>query len=202
VRPWLEIAFVLCAAAIHYLLTWVVGVHGLDIAPISLCCLAYAIWRGRDPEARANWGIRRAGLRACSRDAARLAAVGVAFCAAWGLARGTFVVDLHLVLPLSFYPIWGLAQQFLVLGLFAHNLDALGMSRPLVVCITTLGFTAVHIPNWPLCAATGVLGLAVTVLFFRHRNLWPLGIAHGLLGAFFYRWVLARDVWLELLQPR
>ena len=201
-RPWLEIAFVLCAAALHYLLTWVVGVHGLDIAPIGLGCLAYAIHRGRDPQARADWGIRRAGLRACSRDAAWLVAVGVAFCALWGRAHGTFVIDWHLVLPLTFYPLWGLAQQFLVLGLLAHNLDALGVPRPLVIAVTALGFTGVHIPNWPLCAATAVLGLVIAVLFFAHRCLWPLGIAHGLLGAVYYRWVLGRDVWLELLQPR
>ena len=201
-RPWLEIAFVLCAAALHYVLSFGVGVHGLDIAPICLCVIGYAIWRGRDAQARANWGIRREGLRACSRDAAWFVAVGIAFCAVWGLVHHTFVIDLHLVLPLTFYPLWGLAQQFLVLGLFAHNLDVLGMPRPLVLVVTAFGFMGVHIPNWPLCAATGVMGLVITVLFFKHRNLWPLGIAHGVLGALFYRWVLDRDVWLELLQPR
>src|SRR5690349_20460726 len=130
-RRHLEIAGVLCAAGVHFLLTQAIGIHGLDIAPIALCCIAYAIWRGRDAGARAAWGIRRAGFRACSRDAALLVAAGTLFCAGWGLLRGTLVVDLHLLLPLLLYPVWGLAQQFLVLGLFAHNLSASGWPRPL-----------------------------------------------------------------------
>jgi uncharacterized protein len=84
--------------------------------------------------------------------------------------------------------------------LLAHNLDLLGMPRSLVLALTALGFAAVHIPDWALCTATGMLGLVIAFLFFRHRNLWPLGIAHGVLGALFYRWVLGRDVWLELLR--
>jgi Type II CAAX prenyl endopeptidase Rce1-like len=199
-RRHLEIAAVLLAAAVHFLLTQALGIKGLDIAPIGLGCIAYAIHRGRNPEARAAWGIRKTGLWACSRDVGWLIAAGTAFCAAFGLTHGTFAVDLHLLLPLLLYPLWGLAQQFLVLGLFAHNLDALGWPRPLVLGLTALGFAGVHVPDWPLCAATGVLGFTIAVLFFRHRNLWPLGLAHGLLGALFYRWVLGRDVWAELLQ--
>jgi len=34
-------------------------------------------------------------------------------------------------------------------------------------------------------------------LYFRYRNLWPLGVLHGWLGAFFYLWVLGRDMWVE-----
>jgi hypothetical protein len=201
-RPWLEITGVVSAAALHFVLTWIVGVHGLDIVPIGVCCLAYAIHRGRNAEARASWGLRREGLRACSRAAAWLVAAGAVFCAAWGISHGTFVVDLHLALPLLLYPLWGLAQQFLVLGLFAHNLNALGVPRAAVLVLTAAGFAAVHAPDWPLCAATAVLGIAIARLFFAHRNLWPLGLAHGLLGAVFYRWVLGRDVWLELFQSR
>ena len=69
-----------------------------------------------------------------------------------------------------------------------------------MLVLTALGFAAVHVPDWPLCAATAVLGLAVACLFFRHRNLWPLGVAHGVLGALFYRWVLHRDAWAEVMQ--
>src|SRR5262245_46762221 len=108
-RSRLELAAVVCAAAVHFVLTWIVGVHGLDIAPIGVCCVAYACWCGRDPAARAAWGLHQSGLRPCARDAASLAAGGVVLCAAYGAWRGTLVVDLHLVLPLCFYPVWGLA---------------------------------------------------------------------------------------------
>jgi len=201
-RSQLEIAGVLLAFVLHFVLTHGVGVHGLDILPIGICCLVYALYRGRDPAARAAWGLQRAGLRAASADAAIFVGIGATLCAAFAVSRGALVFDLHLLVPLLLYPLWGLAQQFLVLGLVANNLDILGLRRPWVLGLTTLGFVAAHIPNWPLCAASAVLGLVSTLLFFRHRNLWPLGAAHGVLAALFYRWVLGRDVWLELLQHR
>ena len=49
----------------------------------------------------------------------------------------------------------------------------------------------------PPCAAQAPA--AFTVVFLRHRNVWPLGICHGLLGVVFYSWVLGRDPWWEML---
>jgi hypothetical protein len=42
----------------------------------------------------------------------------------------------------------------------------------------------------------------VHLAVLRRRNLWPLGIAHGVLGALFYRWVLGVDVCNLLFTPR
>jgi hypothetical protein len=201
-RRRLEIALVLLAVALHEFLTFVLGVHGLDIGPTGVATIGYGCWRGRDAAVRAEWGVRKGGLRACARDAALLTACGAAVCAAIGAARGTLAVDWHLLVLLPLYPLWGLVQQFLVLSLLAANLAALGLSRGVVIAAATAGFTIVHAPNWPLTAASAVLGLACTWLFLRHRNLWPLGVAHGVLAALFYRWVLGRDSIAELWQPR
>ena len=43
------------------------------------------------------------------------------------------------------------------------------------------------------------MGAAYAALYQRHRNLWPLGLYHGVLGAEFYVWVLGRNPWQELL---
>lgn len=193
-RPWLELAAVAAAALLHFVLTRVVGIRGLDIVPIVLAVLAYTLVRGRAREVRAAWGTRCEGFAACLRGTLPLYLLGVAVCLAIGLARGTVAVDLHLGATLLLYPLWGVAQQFLVLSLCAHNLDQLGVPRRLLLAIAAVGFACVHVPHWPQVGATFVLGGWCTWLFFRHRNLWPLGLAHGLLGALFYRWVLGVDV--------
>jgi hypothetical protein len=201
-RRGIEIALVMVAVALHEVLTFGLGVHGLDIAPTGAVTIGYGCWRGRDAAVRAEWGVRAAGFRACARDAALLTGCGAAVCAVIGAARGTLAVDWHLVVLCLVYPLWGLVQQFLVLSLLAANLLALGLSRGVVVAAATAGFTIVHAPNWPLAAASAVLGFACTWLFLRHRNLWPLGVAHGVLAVLFYRWVLARDSFVELWQTR
>jgi len=40
---------------------------------------------------------------------------------------------------------------------------------------------------------------AEAVMLVRWRSVWALGVCHGLLGVFFYYWVLGRDPWLEIL---
>lgn len=72
----------------------------------------------------------------------------------------------------------------------------------MLLAFAAIGFASVHFTNPPLVAATAVLGPWCAVLFFRHRNLVPLGIAHGLLGALFHRWVLGVDVVAVPFTPR
>jgi membrane protease YdiL (CAAX protease family) len=43
-------------------------------------------------------------------------------------------------------------------------------------------FASAHIPNPVLVVATLAVGICFTQLFRRYRNIWGLGIAHGLLG--------------------
>jgi membrane protease YdiL (CAAX protease family) len=114
---------------------------------------------------------------------------------------GTLRLHAHLVPLLLLYPLWGLVQQFLVQALVAANLvrvrGALG-SRTAVVSVCAVLFGVVHLPDLALAVATFVLGVAFTVIYLRHRNLWPLGLYHGWLGAIAYFWVLARDPWQEV----
>src|SRR5262250_1048933 len=114
-RRRIEIGLVLLAVALHEFLTFVLGVHGLDIAPTGAVTIGYGCWRGRDAAVRAEWGLRAGGLRACARDAALLTACGAGICAWIGGARGTLAVDWHLLVLCLLYPLWGLVQQFLVL---------------------------------------------------------------------------------------
>jgi len=201
-RAKLEVAAVLLAMVVHFVLTRAVGIRGLDIVPISVCVLAYVWQRGRDAAVRADWGTRRSGFVACLRATVPLLGLGLLVCGSIGWYRGFLAADLHLLVTLLLYPIWGIAQQFLVLALFAHNLDRLALPRTAVMAIAAVGFASVHVTNPPLVPATLVLGAWCTWLFFRHRNLWPLGIAHGVLGALFYRWVLGVDVVAVLFTAR
>jgi uncharacterized protein len=50
-------------------------------------------------------------------------------------------------------------------------------------------FAALHLPYTASAGSTFVLGAAFTLIDLRWRNIWPLGLWHGWLGVFFYRWV-------------
>ena len=195
-----ELLAVLASAALHFVTTVWNRLVAVDQIVLGSGWLGYVLWRARTPGVLAGWGLRRAGLRACSKAAALACVVGACACAALGVVSGTFVLDANLLPLLLAYPLWGLIQQLLVLGIVVGNLERFGVRRPVLVLVAALGFAAVHVPDWRLCGGTLVLGVVCCALFLRHRCLWPLGVLHGWLGAVFYRWVLARDPWAEMLK--
>jgi membrane protease YdiL (CAAX protease family) len=99
--------------------------------------------------------------------------------AAWG---GT----LHIAhgLPLwhaGLYATWALVQEFLVQSFIFVRLESVFGGRRAILASATL-FATAHLPNPMLIAATFVMGLILTYWFWRHRNIYALGIAHAILG--------------------
>jgi membrane protease YdiL (CAAX protease family) len=79
------------------------------------------------------------------------------------------------------YFVWAIFQQFLLQSfIFLRMESALG-SRLAVVASSAL-FTFAHLPNLPLTALTLFGAFFFTDLFRRYRSIYPLGIAHFLMG--------------------
>lgn len=144
-------------------------------------------------------GLTREALGPAFRDASVVAAVSLAGMAAVGAAQGSLKADATLLPLLVLYPAWGLTQQTLVQGMLTRHMDAAGLPALAVVPTTAVAFGSVHVPNWPLVGATTALGGVFSLNYLQHRNVWPLGLYHGVLGAAFYVWVLDRDPWRELV---
>ena len=151
-----------------------------------------------EPGTLAELGFTGERLGRAARDVGLLSAGAVLAMGAVGAANGSLHVDRTLGVLLVLYPAWGLTQQMLVQGYVTRHLADAGLPAPAVVPVTAAAFGVVHVPNWPLVGATTALGAAFTPLYLRDRTLWPLGVAHGALGALFYVWVLDRDPLSEL----
>jgi membrane protease YdiL (CAAX protease family) len=124
--------------------------------------------------------------------------VGVALAlAAAAIAIAAHLHTLHLPPggPMAFigtyiaYAIWTGVQQFLLQGFFLPRLERInfrfraGASRAWVAALgAALLFAAAHLPNPILTPATFLLGFASCLLFQRYRNIYPLMIAHAILG--------------------
>jgi membrane protease YdiL (CAAX protease family) len=79
------------------------------------------------------------------------------------------------------YLIWALVQQFILQSFFYVRLESLLRGRSAVLAAAGL-FAAVHIPSPVLTAGSLVGGLFFCEMFRRYRNIFPLGLAHALLG--------------------
>ncbi|WP_412061334.1 CPBP family intramembrane glutamic endopeptidase [Rubrivirga sp. IMCC45206] len=153
----------------------------------------------REPGVLSELGLTGTNLGRATRDVALVSAGTVLAMGAYGAANGSLRVEPSLVPLLVLYPAWGLTQQLLVQGFVTRHLDAAGLPAVAVVPLSAATFGSVHAPNWPLTAATTVMGGAFAGLYLRDQNVWPLGVAHGALGTLFYVWVLDRDPWAEFI---
>jgi hypothetical protein len=166
------------------------------------CCLfwtGYIVVRaGHDNHILREWGFRTDNLLSASRLPLLLLAVATVALVAYGAMWGTLRFPPHAFFLLLLYPLWGLIQQFLALGIVAGNLEkvpALRARHWLIALVTAGIFSLVHINDARVMAATFGLQLVLVPIYFRDRNVIPQGIVHGWLGALFYLWVLDVDLW-------
>lgn len=86
------------------------------------------------------------------------------------------------VLTFGGYALWSFVQQFLLQGYFLLRLLRLLPRREWAGVSAALMFTAAHLPNPVLTPLTLAWGTCACFVFLRHRNLYPLAIAHAVLG--------------------
>ncbi|MBI4160741.1 MAG: hypothetical protein HY506_02425 [Candidatus Yanofskybacteria bacterium] len=95
------------------------------------------------------------------------------------------------------YCIFGFAQQYVLNGFFVNRLSVFygesGAKR--IPFIAASAFSFLHFPNPLLCLATFIGGYFCAKIFLEYRNLYFLGLAHGLIGFFLFfafpQWITA-----------
>src|SRR5690348_5083181 len=110
------------------------------------------------------------------------------------LALGVWFGTLHLSSPLGllpfiiYYCVWGTFQQYALNGFFVNRLSAAAAhdEQRWVPLLAAILFAAVHAPNCFLVSVTFTLGLLCARIYRTYRNLFFLGIAHGLIGSALY----------------
>ncbi|MGO8718527.1 MAG: type II CAAX prenyl endopeptidase Rce1 family protein [Acidobacteriaceae bacterium] len=110
-----------------------------------------------------------------------LAAVAVLF----AIRRNTLHVPDGLVLFLKTYwgyAVWSFVQQILLLDFFLLRFLRLLPGKKSAVLATAGIFALAHVPNPILTPLTLLWGVAACLLFLQYRNLYPLAIAHAILG--------------------
>jgi hypothetical protein len=99
----------------------------------------------------------------------------------WGTLRvlyGSSPVSWHAI----FYAIWAFEQQFILNSFFYKRFEWLLGTGLSSMVLTAALFSLVHIPNPVLMPATFIGGLFFVAVFRRWRNIYPLAIAHAIMG--------------------
>ncbi len=90
--------------------------------------------------------------------------------------------------PLAFvvtycaYAVWSGVQQFLLQGVFLQRLLQVIPNTTRAAFAASALFAIAHLPSAVLTPMTLVWGFAACLIFLRYRNLYPLALAHAILG--------------------
>ncbi len=80
------------------------------------------------------------------------------------------------------YVIWAAIQQLVLQCFFLSRLRRLFSSEIAAAAAAAVLFAVAHFPSPILTAVTLIFGVVSCLLFLRYRNLYPLAIAHAILG--------------------
>jgi membrane protease YdiL (CAAX protease family) len=113
-------------------------------------------------------------------------AMTIALCAVWMAGR---MHTLHVadspwtgVRNYGGYAVWAGMQQLILQSFFLPRSLRLLRNAPAAAVVSAVLFAIAHLPNPLLTLITLVCGLASCLFFLRYKNLWPLALAHAILG--------------------
>jgi Type II CAAX prenyl endopeptidase Rce1-like len=150
---------------------------------LALIVLSHVVHRERS----ASLGFRWNNFRECLETLApALVLLALAMLASGVLLQTVRNIRLEQALAgLLVYCVWGLFQQYLLNGYFANRLLAVSPGRH-VPWISAALFSGTHLPNWFLMLVTFAFGYCSTRIYMKYRNVYFLGLAHGLIGTLLF----------------
>ena len=198
--------FELTAIAITALTKFIImdwlGMRAFYISGTCLFWLWYVYYRySHYPSIMKYWGFRKANFRKSWMVLFPFLILSTGLTAVYAHNNHIPLVNFHILPILILYPIWGLIQQFIFLGIIALNLQhfrIFSRDRALLFFAVSFVFSLIHYPYLSLMGFTFIMELVFLAVYWKWRNLWAIGIAHGWIATFLLFYVLNRDLWMEL----
>jgi hypothetical protein len=168
---------------------------------VTVAAAIWSVWVAvrirREPGILRAWGFRTDNLARALGPVGIATASALAFVVPWAAAAGRLPPPRGFWPTLALYPIWGIAQQFLLNAVLARRLREI-LPEWAAWSVSTVLFSLSHAPDVPLMLLAGAAGALWIPLYRRWPNLWLLGFCHGVLGCAAWYGVLGRDAWHAL----
>ncbi len=197
-----EIVAVLVTGLGRFLFVEFLDLRFLYISSACIFWIVYIFLRKKEiPKILSYWGLTFDNFKKTFLELLPIAVILSAAFYFIGNKMGTNILNVNILPILLIYPIWGVIQQFIMIGIFARNLkddDQINLPTAGVILIAATLFAIVHFPFLILVAATFLLAIVYVSLYFKGRNLLVMGIYHGWIGALFFYTMMARDPFLEV----
>lgn len=196
--PWIELGFIGLTAWVYVVFRRTLAFRPEFILPIALVAGAYIAFLAASGLRRpADFGLRREHLGRASLWTACIFGPPLLALIAYAAWKG-IQPPAHFYYTLMLYPLWGVLQQLVFQGFVLENFRRLG-AGPWSIPLAALVYALVHWPSPFMLWATGLAGIGFSLIYYFQRNVVPIGIAHGLLGACLFYLYLGRDPFAKFI---
>lgn len=197
-----ELLALLASAILKFTLMDWLGMRVFYIFGICLIWFLYVYFRHKnDNNVHKEWGFQKEHFNQAFLRLMPLIVTGIVLSLLIGKVNGNVTTTWHILPIILLYPVWGLFQQYLMLGLIARkmmNSRRIRFNPATVVVLTSILFSLVHSPDLLLMVITFVMEIVFVIVYMKWRNLWAIGLAHGWIATFLLYYVFGRDLWSEL----
>jgi membrane protease YdiL (CAAX protease family) len=179
----LEPALVLCLIILY--IWWLREGHQWWAFAIFALILISHYWHGESPQ---DLGFSTANFRDCF----TIFSPALLFVALLLLGTGILLDTLRplylerAIVGFISYCCWGLFQQYLLNAYFVNRLLPSATNTTEAAALGAGCFACAHTPNWFLMLVGFVAGYCAARVWIRYRNLYFLGMAHGVIGSLLY----------------
>lgn len=201
VTPTIELVALASTAVFKFIFMDWLEWRGVFISVVCLFWLVYIVWQVRTPDKLHLWGFQSSGFKSSMFILIPLTLLCLVVALLYASFRDQLNFSWHILPILVLYPVWGIVQQFLMLGIISQNLHTLfskHVHRYVVILLVSTLFSLVHYPDYFLMIFTFFLEMVFISVYFTWKNLWTIGIAHGWIGTLILFYILDRNLWLEL----
>lgn len=199
---WIEIAAVTITGLMKFILVDGFNLKLFYISGAILFWIVFILLKYRkNHNVLKGWGFQREHFKKSMLYLLPFAILTSLIIILYGIKVNATFLNWHIIPILIIYPLWGLIQQFMMIGLIASNLKIIfstQLSLSWVILITSVAFTLVHIPTYPVMIYAFFMEFIFAYAYFKWKNLWSLGLIHGWVAGLLYFFVLERDIWNEL----
>ena len=197
-----EILAVLLTGLLKFILMDWLNLRAFYIVITCLFWIIYVYKRYKsDHTILKSWGFQKDNFRQSFFFLLPFAIISLIVIVLYGVYNHVNILNWHVIPIFLLYPIWGLFQQFMMIGLVAGNLKKLRhitFKDYQIIVLISLLFSLVHYPSIFLMIFTFFMELVFISTYFKWRNLWSVGLYHGVIATLLLFYVLERDLWLEL----
>ena len=203
-KKWIELLAVTITGLLKVVIMDWLQMRAFYIAGVCIFWFIYVIVNYKNNRKYLKtWGFQKTNFRQSFLFLLPISIVSIILIVVYGLINNTAVLNWNIILIFLLYPIFGLMQQFMMVGLIAGNLIAIEKIRfknYQVIILTSIIFSLIHYTSIFLMIFTFFLEIIFTAVYLKWRNLWSLGLYHGWIGTFLLFYVLERDLWAELFK--